>query len=149
MAGRLTDEEADDAQAGVRRLVSEYADALARIDVARLRSLWDDTQKGPFLVIDELHDPVLTWPDLDHQLQRLRARQRKAEVEPIDVHVRLVSPTTAIAYAVLAWSYISVESDDARAGTSRLLAVAGLDRSRWRLTSIMEAPLYLPERARS
>ena len=147
MLGQLTDEEAEGARAGVRRLVSEYAAALARIDVPRLRSLWDDRQDGPFLVVDELHDPVLTWPDLDHQLQRLRARQRKAEIKPIDVRIRLVSPPAAVAYAVLAWSYLTVESGEPRIGTSRLLVVAQHGESEWRLVSIIEAPLHIPERS--
>jgi hypothetical protein len=138
------DEDAS-ARAEVRLLVTHYTGALARIDLGRLRSLWDDTQPGPFLVLDELHDPILTWPDLEHQCERLRSRQRQAEIEPTDVRVRLVPPATAIAYAVLSWSYLTVESDTPRAGTSRLLILARRCAPGWRLTSVMEAPLYIPE----
>jgi hypothetical protein len=140
----------EDSAREVRALLERYAEALSRIDVPALRALWDTDALGPFHVVDELHRPILTWPDLEHQWLRLSMRLSSVRVTVLTSDVRELKDGIAIAYGVADWTYVGVDDDDVRSGTSRLSAVATrASDGAWRLAALVESPLHVAPEAPS
>jgi hypothetical protein len=129
----------------IAEILQRYAAALSALDMEGLRTLWDPTASGPFYVLDELHEPVLEWSDLEHQLERLRTRFVRAEAHVHDMQIRASNDDVALAYAVLSWTFVAVESNEPRSGHSRLTAVARSSPSGWQLIQLTESPLHVAD----
>jgi hypothetical protein len=130
---------------GPESLLHGYAAALAATDVFAFRALWDET-RPPFYVVDEIHEPMLAWEDVDDQWRRLAARVSSAHAEVELLRVEEVGDDGALVYGVLAWRFAGVDADDVRAGHSRLVAVCRRAPD-WRLAALVEAPLHLQDGA--
>jgi hypothetical protein len=124
-------------------LIRRYADALNAIEFELFHQLWDVTA-APFYVVEELHDPLCTWADVEHQFARLRARILVADVRVDGVETHVAGPDLVLVYATMRWRYVTVESPHPRHGDSRVIGVGRRATTGWYLVALTETPIHLP-----
>jgi hypothetical protein len=129
----------------VLALLSELEARWSRLELGRMRELWDPGDPQPIYVAEELRHPVVGWEAFDEYWVRLSGRLRGARYRTGEVRVRSLTDDLALACFVIDWELLPVEASTPNQGQSRATAVLRRTGGGWRFVHYMEAPMHLGE----
>lgn len=132
-------------QAEVAELIAQLESRWSQLELDRMPELWDRSETEPVYIAEELRYPVIGWPAFDEYWTRLGSRLRGARYRTSEVRAHELGGGVAVAWFVVDWELVTVETPAPFRGQSRVTAVLRRTASGWRFVHWMEAPIHVAE----
>ena len=117
----------------------------SRLELARIRELWDPDEADMTYIAEELRYPVVGWAAFDEYWVRLSGRLRGARYRTGELRTRAIGPDLAVVTFAVDWELLPVEAAEPNHGQSRVTAVLRQTTGGWRFIHWMEAPIHVTE----
>jgi hypothetical protein len=127
----------------VASAIAAYDLCWSTLDFTGVTDLWDADDERPVYIGEEYHDPVIGWPDLRRHFGRFETRLRSARVASTVIGVKPLAEDLSMALLLVAWEFLTVETDDLHAGHSWVTALLRRRPEGWRFIHYAEAPVFI------
>ena len=112
-----------------------------RLEPQAIAELWDPEEAEPFLLPQEIEQPLVGWEALRGYLRRAGARLDAASMRVWNVNVKLVAPDLAVALYEMHWNGLIRGVVRPRGVDSRATVLFRRRGETWRICHYVEAPI--------
>lgn len=110
-----------------------------RRELGGIRALWDQDEHEPYVLPQEVTEPIIGWPAFDAHWKKSEARLRKCSMRVWDVHAKLLAPDLAIALYKFHWNGDIIGFDHPVGIDSRATATFRRRNDSWKFIAYVEA----------
>jgi hypothetical protein len=110
-----------------------------RRELGGIRALWDHDEPEPYLLPQEVAQPIIGWPGFDTHWKKTEARLKRCSMRIWDVHAKLLAPDVAMALYKFHWNGDIVGFDHLVGIDSRATATFRRRDGAWKFIAYVEA----------